>query len=96
MTVYKLFWDEFCAWYLEAVKPAFGQKIDKFTYEKTLEFFDSLLKLLHPFMPFITEELWQNLAERKDGETIMLQPMPKAAAVCEQSISDFELSRDAS
>ena len=93
MTVYKLFWDEFCAWYLEAVKPAFGQKIDKFTYEKTLEFFDSLLKLLHPFMPFITEELWQNLAERKDGETIMLQPMPKAAAVCEQSISDFELSR---
>jgi valyl-tRNA synthetase len=78
MTIYKLFWDEFCAWYLEAVKPAFGQKIDRCTYDKSLGFFDSLLKLLHPFMPFITEELWQNLSERKDGETIMLQPMPKA------------------
>ncbi len=93
MTIYKLFWDEFCAWYLEAVKPAFGQKIDRCTYDKSLEFFDSLLKLLHPFMPFITEELWQNLSERKDGETIMLQDMPKAGNVNENAIADFEIAR---
>ncbi|MBQ1885661.1 MAG: valine--tRNA ligase, partial [Bacteroidales bacterium] len=93
MTIYKLFWDEFCAWYLEAVKPAFGQKIDRYTYDRSLEFFDSLLKLLHPFMPFITEELWQNLAERKDGETIMLQTMPKAGNVNDDAISDFETAK---
>ena len=93
MTIYKLFWDEFCAWYLEAVKPAFGQKIDRYTYDRSLEFFDSLLKLLHPFMPFITEELWQNLHERKDGETIMLQTMPKAGKVNDDAISDFETAK---
>ena len=93
MTIYKLFWDEFCAWYLEAVKPAFGQKIDRCTYDISLYFFDSLLKLLHPFMPFITEELWQNLSERKDGETIMLQPMPKAGEINEKAIADFETAR---
>ena len=75
------------------MKPAFGQKIDRYTYDKTLSFFDGLLKLLHPFMPFITEELWQNLSERKDGETIMLQMMPKAETVNEQAISDFEMAR---
>ena len=75
MTVYKLFWDEFSSWYLEMVKPAYidgqAQPIDKDTYEATLRFFDALLKMLHPFMPFITEELWQHIYDRKDGESIM-------------------------
>lgn len=75
MTVYKLFWDEFSSWYLEMVKPAYidgqAQPIDEDTYEATLRFFDALLKMLHPFMPFITEELWQHIYDRKDGESIM-------------------------
>ena len=75
MAVYKLFWDEFSSWYLEMVKPAYvngeAQPIDRQTYDKTLEFFELLLKMLHPFMPFITEELWQHLYDRKDGESIM-------------------------
>ena len=75
MAVYKLFWDEFSSWYLEMVKPAYvngeAQPIDKQTYDKTLEFFEILLKMLHPFMPFITEELWQHLYDRKEGESIM-------------------------
>ena len=71
MAVYKLFWDEFSSWYLELVKPAYGEPIDRRTYEQTLAFFEELLTLLHPFMPFITEELWQHLAERKPGESIM-------------------------
>lgn len=71
MSVYRLFWDEFSSWYLEMIKPAYGQPIDKKTYGMTLEYFDALLRLLHPFMPFITEELWQHLAERKEGESIM-------------------------
>jgi valyl-tRNA synthetase len=76
MAVYKLFWDEFSAWYLEMAKPAYQQPIDRTTYEATLGFFDSLLKLLHPFMPFITEELWQALEERKEGESIMVEKAP--------------------
>jgi valyl-tRNA synthetase len=72
MTIYKLFTDEFSGWYLEMIKPAYQQPIDKATYEATLAFFDRLLRVLHPFMPFITEELWQNLYERKAGESIML------------------------
>ena len=79
MVVYKLFWDEFSAWYLEMVKPAYvngqPQPIDNSTYEATLRFFDILLKMLHPFMPFITEELWQALYERKDGESIMRESL---------------------
>ena len=75
MTVYKLFWDEFSSWYLEMVKPAYvdgqAQPIDEATYQATLRFFDALLKMLHPFMPFITEELWQHIYDRKDGESIM-------------------------
>ena len=87
MAVYKLFWDEFSSWYLEMVKPAYingeAQPIDKQTYDKTLEFFEQLLMMLHPFMPFITEELWQHLYDRKDGESIMRVslhlPAPTAA-----------------
>ena len=71
MTVYRLFWDEFSSWYLEMIKPEYGKPIDNLTYEATLKFFNSLLKMLHPFMPFITEELWQHIYERKDNESIM-------------------------
>ena len=71
MLVYKLFWDEFSSWYLEMIKPVYGQPIDKKTYETTLHFFDVLLRQLHPFMPFITEELWQHIYDRKPGESIM-------------------------
>ena len=82
MTVYKLFWDEFSSWYLEMVKPAYGQPIDQKSYDATLRFFDALLKMLHPFMPFITEELWQHIYDRKEGESIMREkleiPVPTA------------------
>ncbi len=71
MEIYKLYCDEFSGWYLEMIKPAYQQPIDRTTYEQTMQFFDQLLRLLHPFMPFITEELWQNIAERKEGESIM-------------------------
>ncbi len=77
MVLYRLFWEEFSAWYLESIKPAYGQPIDSVTMNATLEFFDTLLRLLHPFMPFITEELWQHLAERKDGESIMYALIPE-------------------
>ena len=79
MNVYSLFWDEFSAWYLEMVKPAYGSPIDAATYGATLGFFDSLLRLLHPFMPFITEELWQSIQERKDGESLMVQSVKELA-----------------
>ena len=79
MNVYSLFWDEFSAWYLEMVKPAYGSPIDAATYDATLGFFDSLLRLLHPFMPFITEELWQSIQERKDGESLMVQSVKELA-----------------
>ena len=81
MAVYKLFWDEFSSWYLEMVKPAYGQPIDRTTYDATLHYFDMLLRLLHPFMPFITEELWQHLAARADGESIMYARLPEAGDV---------------
>lgn len=76
MAIYRLFWDEFSSWYLEMVKPAYGQPVGKRVYDATLGFFDSLLKLMHPFMPFITEELWQNLEMRHDGESIMYAALP--------------------
>ena len=84
MTVYKLFWDEFSSWYLEMVKPAYGQPIDKQSYEATLKFFDALLKMLHPFMPFITEELWQHIYDRKDGESIMREKLEIPAPTVEE------------
>lgn len=90
MVTYKLFWDEFSAWYLEIIKPAYGSPIDKTTYDATLRFFDALLKLLHPFMPFITEELWQNLLSRKDGESIMISRLPEAKAFDKETIDKFE------
>ncbi|MCM1369640.1 MAG: valine--tRNA ligase [Candidatus Amulumruptor caecigallinarius] len=90
MAVYRLFWDEFSSWYLEVVKPAYGRPVDKETYDATLHFFDMLLRLLHPFMPFITEELWQHLCERKDGESIMTARLPEAGVVNEEIIAEFE------
>jgi len=75
MAVYRLFWDEFSGWYLEMVKPAYEQPIDRKSYEATLAFFDALLKMLHPFMPFITEELWQHIYDRKDGDSIMREQL---------------------
>ena len=85
MAIYKLYCDEFSGWYLEIIKPAYGQPIDKETYEKTLGFLDTMLKLLHPFMPFITEELWQNLADRKDGESLMVTPL--------EGVKEFQSSK---
>ncbi len=94
MAVYKLFWDEFSSWYLEMVKPTYGQPIDKVTYEKTLNFFDTLLKLLHPFMPFITEELWQHLYDRKEGESIMVQTLKITQNYDEKIVYMFETVKD--
>ena len=90
MTVYKLFWDEFSSWYLEMVKPAYGQPIDQKSYDATLRFFDALLKMLHPFMPFITEELWQHIYERKDGESIMREKLEIPAPTAD----DIKLTTD--
>ena len=84
MTVYKLFWDEFSSWYLEMVKPVYGQPIDQKSYDATLRFFDALLKMLHPFMPFITEELWQHIYDRKDGESIMREKLEIPAPTAEE------------
>ena len=94
MSLYKLFWDDFCAMYLEIVKPAYGEKIDGATYKASLGFFDSLLKLLHPFMPFITEELWHNLEERAEGETIMNQQLPKAQDCNEDLLAQFAVASE--
>ena len=92
MTVYKLFWDEFSSWYLEMVKPAYGQPIDQKSYDATLRFFDALLKMLHPFMPFITEELWQHIYDRKDGESIMREKLeiPAPTAEDQKLTADIE------
>jgi len=91
MVIYKLFWDEFSGWYLEMIKPAYGEPIDRVTFDKTLAFFDNLLKLLHPFMPFITEELWQALYERKEGESIMVQKITFDKKAGDNLIADLEL-----
>ena len=94
MLVYKLFWDEFSGWYLEMVKPAFGSPIDKKTYEQTLSFFDCLLRLLHPFMPFITEELWQHLADRNPGESLMVQLVPETKTFDSELLARFETVKE--
>ena len=94
MAVYKLFWDEFSAWYLEMIKPAYGQPISKEVMDKTIGFFDSLLHLLHPFMPFITEELWQHIVERKDGESLMVSPMTTFGTADEALLDRFEAVKE--
>ena len=94
MAVYKLFWDEFSSWYLEMIKPAYGQPISRKVYEATIGFFDNLLHLLHPFMPFITEELWQHLCDRTDGESLMVSPLSMSALVDEDIIREFEVVKE--
>jgi valyl-tRNA synthetase len=94
MTVYKLVWDEFASWYLESIKPVYLQPIDKKTLDSTIEFFDKLLKIVHPFMPFITEEIWQYLGERKDGESIMITEMPKCESYNNELIANFEIVKE--
>lgn len=93
MAIYKLFWDEFSSWYLEMVKPAYQQPIDRKTYDATLRSFDALLRMLHPFMPFITEELWQHLYDRKEGESIMTARMPEPQPVDMEIINRFETTK---
>ena len=95
MSIYKLFWDDYCSWYLELVKPAYGQAIDKATLDATLGFFEALLKMIHPVMPFITEELWHDMAERGEKETIMFARTPVAGPWDEGTINDFELAEEA-
>lgn len=94
MAVYKLVRDEFSSWYLEMIKPAYGSPVDRETYDCTLRFFDSVLRLMHPFMPFITEELWQSLAERREGESIMYAPMPSGEEYDPRVLSDMELAKE--
>ena len=92
--VYRLFWDEFSSWYLEMIKPAYQQPMDKITYKATLGYFDALLRLLHPFMPFITEELWQALSPRKKGESIMFAHMPEAGKPDDLLLEAFEAIKE--
>ncbi|MBQ8437583.1 MAG: valine--tRNA ligase [Alistipes sp.] len=94
MRIYKLFWDEFSGWYLELVKPAYQTPIDRATMDATRRFFDYLMRLIHPFMPFVTEEIWQDLEPRKAGESIMYAPMPKATAVDENLLMRFDLVKE--
>ena len=94
MAVYKLFWDEFSAWYLELIKPAYLQPIPRKVMEKTIEFFDNLLHLLHPFMPFISEELWQHITERKEGESLMVSPMQPVGKVDENLLKQVEAVKE--
>lgn len=95
MAIYKLFWDDYCSWYLEMVKPAYGASVDGATYKATVEFFDKLLRLIHPVMPFITEELWQAMEPRKEGETIMFAATPKASAYDTELLHSFDLTKEA-
>ncbi len=94
MRIYKLFWDDFSGWYLEMVKPAYQQPTDKATMEATRHYFDLLMRLIHPFMPFVTEEIWQDLAPRTAGESIMYAPIPKAEAIDEALLARFALAQE--
>lgn len=95
MTTYKLIWDDFCAWYLEMAKPVYGSPIDKTTYEATVRFFETGLKLLHPFMPFITEEIWQFLGDRSNPkDALVVAPWPTAGEIDELILSDFALMEE--
>ena len=94
MVAYKLFWDDFSGWYLEMIKPAYGSPCDAATMAATKQMFEKLMLLLHPFMPFVTEEIWQDLAERKEGESICVAPMPKAEVVDEAALARFVLAQD--
>ncbi|MDR6404718.1 MULTISPECIES: valine--tRNA ligase [Chryseobacterium] len=92
--IYKLIWDDFCGWYLEAIKPNYGEGISKEVYTKTVEFFEELMKLLHPFMPFLTEELWQTISERSIEEALIISQQKKAGDFNENIIKNFEISSE--
>ena len=94
MVAYKLFWDDFSGWYLEMIKPAYGSPCDAVTMEATKKMFEQLMLLLHPFMPFVTEEIWQDLAERKEGESICVASMPKAEPADEFALARFALVQE--
>lgn len=94
LRVYKLFWDDFSSWYLEMIKPDYQKPIDAKTFDATVQFFDKLLRLLHPFMPFITEELWQTLVERKQGESIMVSTMPQVTSYDKNFLAKFEAVKE--
>ncbi len=94
-TIYKLFWDDFCSWYLEIIKPEYGKPIDEQIYQQTITFFDTLLRLLHPFMPFITEEVWQNIQPRQEGESICVAPYPKSECFDKNILQEAELAFEA-
>ena len=94
MSLYKLFWDEFSGWYLEMIKPEYGSPIDAETYNQTIGFFDKLLKLLHPFMPFITEEIWHLINERHDGESISLESVPSSTGVDLRKLSEIDNAKE--
>jgi valyl-tRNA synthetase len=94
MTVYKLFWDEFSGWYLEAIKPEYEKPSDQITYDATVSFFDRLLRLIHPFMPFITEDIWHMLDERKDGESLMISKMPESKKYNKELVAGFEIVKE--
>lgn len=92
--IYKLIWDDFCSWYLEAIKPNFGDGISHEVYDKTIAFFEELMKLLHPFMPFLTEELWQNITERTTEEALIIAQQKKSSDFNNDTIRDFETAKD--
>ncbi len=94
MTTYRLFWDEFSSWYLEMVKPEYQKPVDRATFDATIDFFDSLLRLLHPFMPFITEELWQHIGDRREGESVMYASMPDVHVVDAKVLADMEIAKE--
>lgn len=90
MTTYRLVWDSFCSWYLEIIKPAYQKPIDRKTYDSSIKIMEDLMSILHPFMPFLTEEVWHALAERKDEECIVVNSWPNGTAVNENTLTDFE------
>lgn len=92
MNVYKLIWDDFCSWYLEMIKPAYQQPIDAITLNETVDFFDRLMRVLHPFMPFITEEIWHVISEKSDDESIMISQMPESMTYDQQILSEFSIA----
>ena len=94
LCIYKLIWDDFCSWYLEMIKPAYQQPIDRATFQSTLDIFEKLMQILHPFMPFITEELWHHIRERKDGESVMMTEMPKADAFDAAFLENFRYAQE--
>ncbi len=94
MAIYKLVWDDFCSWYLEIIKPAYGEPIDELTYQKSIEFLEDNLRLLHPFMPFLTEEIWQHITERSPQESLIINQWPKQTAFDEQILEAFTFASE--